>query len=143
MSPQRETNALDLRRTREALSFVCENWQALREELCEEQAPLAPDTSEPLVLAAVSTSVRTGGDYMRALEDLHVFLRESGDPHGLYGRLGGGTRGVHLAGVTIGAPAEDDLVYVCPTDRCGRLVGATPRIPRCALTGEELLEDSL
>jgi hypothetical protein len=139
-------------RHRAAVSYVCAHLQELRRDL----ASIEPGADQGPVVALVDgflEAFAAGEDCVPWLDRIDAVLLRANDALGLYGRSdpGSGRRGVPLAGVG-GAlpPAQDEIVFLCPVDRCSRFAlaesgsGSKPGpAPDCRLSGRPLREARL
>lgn len=108
-------------RYRAAVSYVCTHLQELRRDL----ASIAPSTDQGPAVALVDgflEAFAADEACVPWLDRIDAALLRANDALGLYGRSDPpGRRGVPLAGVG-GAlpPAQDEIVFLCPVDRCSR-----------------------
>lgn len=145
-SGQEPSSLDDAQKTRDALAYVCANFEELREDL----RSISPGHSGESALLSVLT--RAGSSpadihlaYAEHLDAIDAALLKGGDVLGLYGRAALGERSLNPPGIDKPPPPRDhETVYLCPDGACSRyaLADEIPH-PSCALNGLPLREDHL
>ncbi|WP_411080947.1 hypothetical protein [Streptomyces sp. cmx-18-6] len=125
-------------RTRERMAIVCTNAADIR-------ADLLGSEGDDAALERVLAAAREGQGVACALDALHATLQAGGDAQGVYGYAGGGglTRSPRAVGT--GRDHSDDIVYLCPLNRCSRYswLREETLVPSCVVKGQALVRDRL
>ncbi|MFE4801015.1 hypothetical protein ACFRFL_39990 [Streptomyces sp. NPDC056708] len=119
-------------RVRRGLSYVCENFDALREHLTEVERARELDR---LLRAVVDGTDDPAGP----LDVVDRIIREDGDARGAYGAAPRTVPGSRLAGVP--APGGAEVAFLCPLGVCARMVWADRAMrsaPICRMSGAPL-----
>ncbi|NUR57766.1 MAG: hypothetical protein HOV87_03545 [Catenulispora sp.] len=129
-----------------ALAYVCEHMDEVREDLAE--AGQGSGSGATVLLEELNVAFGAGQPVGAILDAIHTVLLDAGDVLGLYGRFDpdhrGQPSGLTVAGLSVRPPEADEVVLLCPSERCTR--SSWPmrgQVPRCAFTDEALREDRL